>query len=83
MIHFENKSMLSGCINMMVFDMEPEQFYECYNAWRNGKLIQDAFPSLTTIEREFVQTGITPDEWDDFEQYEDRLEASDMYGHHF
>ena len=83
MIHFENKSMLSGCINMMVIDMEPEQFYECYNAWQNGKLIQDAFPSLSVMEREFLMTGITPDEWEDFDQYEDRQLASDMYGHHF
>jgi hypothetical protein len=83
MIHFENKSMLSNCINTMIFDMEPDEFYSAYNHWQNGKLIQDAFPSLSVVEREFIMTGITPDEWEDFDMYEDRQLASDMYGHHF
>lgn len=32
--------------------------------WREGKLIQDAFPSLGVDEREMLMTGITPFEWD-------------------
>lgn len=31
--------------------------------WRNGMLIQDAFPNLTNSEREFIKTGITEEEW--------------------
>jgi len=27
-------------------------------------LIQDAFPQLTNEDREFILTGITPEEWD-------------------
>jgi hypothetical protein len=27
-------------------------------------LIQDAFPDLTADQREFIMTGITPEEWD-------------------
>ena len=33
-------------------------------AWFNGKLAQDAFPFLSASEREFLITGITPEEWD-------------------
>lgn len=28
-----------------------------YTAWRNGALIQDAFPTLTAEEREYMLTG--------------------------
>jgi hypothetical protein len=31
-----------------------------------GVLLQDAFPNLTTEEREFIKTGITPEEWDEY-----------------
>lgn len=29
-----------------------------------GELIQNAMPDLTPDQREFIKTGITPDEWD-------------------
>ena len=32
-------------------------------AWNNGMLIQNACPELTDEEREFIMTGITPEEW--------------------
>lgn len=32
--------------------------------WQGGALIQDAFPMLDADQREFLLTGITPDEWD-------------------
>lgn len=31
--------------------------------WRMGELIQKAFPELQPHEREMMQTGITPAEW--------------------
>ena len=34
-------------------------------SWEKGELIQDAMPNLTSDEREFIKTGVTPDEWDD------------------
>lgn len=35
-------------------------------AWnRDGKYIQDAFPTLSADDREFLMTGITPEEWDE------------------
>ena len=34
--------------------------------YESGKFnIQDVFPNLTADEREFIMTGITPDEWPD------------------
>jgi hypothetical protein len=32
--------------------------------WEAGALIQDAMPNLTANEREFIMTGIPPDEWE-------------------
>lgn len=34
-------------------------------SWAKGELIQDAMPNLTPSEREFINTGVTPDEWDE------------------
>lgn len=34
-------------------------------SWEKGELIQDAMPNLTVAEREFIKTGVTPDEWDE------------------
>lgn len=36
-----------------------------YDAWKNGTLIQNAFPQLTPDQREFMMTGITAEEWDE------------------
>ena len=33
-------------------------------AWQAGELIQNAMPRLNADEREFVKTGITPEEWE-------------------
>jgi hypothetical protein len=32
-------------------------------AWRSGELIQKAMPHLSDDDREFIMTGITPEEW--------------------
>lgn len=37
----------------------PEQM----EAWEKGMLVQDAFPHLDADQREFIVTGITPEEW--------------------
>ena len=31
--------------------------------WRDGALIQDVMPDLSAEDREFIKTGITPEEW--------------------
>ena len=37
---------------------------EQITAWQNGVLIQNAFPNLNADQREFLQTGITAEEWE-------------------
>lgn len=55
-------SMLSGITRTITITFDVED----YKAWDNGsKLIQDAFPYLTSGEREFIKTGITDEEWDE------------------
>ncbi len=34
-----------------------------YSNWQNGKPIQDAMPNVSREDREFILTGITPEEW--------------------
>ena len=36
-----------------------------YRDWLRGVPIQDAMPNLTPNEREFIMTGITPEEWNE------------------
>ena len=43
--------------------MEIEVTQEQIALWESGTLIQNAMPHLTPDEREFIMTGITPDEW--------------------
>lgn len=34
-------------------------------AWQCGVLAQEAFPHLSARDREFILSGITPEEWDE------------------
>jgi hypothetical protein len=36
-----------------------------YEDWLNGTLIQNAMPDISADDREFIITGITPEEWSD------------------
>lgn len=36
---------------------------EQMDEWLGGKLIQDAMPDLSTDDREFLISGMTPHEW--------------------
>jgi hypothetical protein len=61
MMLITRKSLISGNINTMSLPITEEQ----YNAWEQGTLVQVAMPHLSPDEREFVMTGITPEEWAD------------------
>lgn len=62
------KSPVTGIVRTQIFGVTEEQFL----AWKNGKLIQRAFPLLSADDREFIMTGITPDEWEaTFKEEED------------
>lgn len=40
--------------------------------WKGGAYIQNAMPQLSADDREFIMTGITPEEWDEaFPEEED------------
>ena len=59
----ERESILTGKVHLREVDVTQEQL----NAWRgSGRLIQAAMPHLTEDDREFVLTGITPEEWTAF-----------------
>ena len=53
-------SSLTGKENTLSIDVTEEQLQE----WKNGTLIQNAMPQISTGEREFIKSGITPEEWD-------------------
>lgn len=57
------RSPYSGKNHDMDIDITKEQ----WQAFINGELglIQDAFPHLSADEREFLLTGIHPNEWDE------------------
>lgn len=53
--------MLSGDRNTREIPVTREQL----DAWNSGVLIQNAMPNLSADDREFIKTGITPEEWED------------------
>ena len=61
MLEVTKKSIISGKTNTMELDISQEQL----DRWESvdKQLIQVAFPNLSSSEREFLMTGITPTEW--------------------
>ena len=57
----QRQSPFSGKINVRDIDVTSEQLAE----WTAGKNIQDVMPELSADDREFLMTGITPEEWND------------------
>lgn len=55
----QRKSPFTGLNHEMEIDVTEAQLAE----WQSGTLIQYAMPTLTPDEREFIMTGITPEEW--------------------
>jgi hypothetical protein len=53
---------LTGAINTRDLDITPKQ----YTQYLSGTLAQLAFPHLSADDREFLITGITPEEWAEF-----------------
>ena len=63
MIQVTRKSLISGKTNTMSLPITQEHLdiYETVG----DILIQDAFPNLNAEQREFILSGITPQEWND------------------
>jgi len=57
------RKMGGGKVRMML-PITVDELKQGYQAHDRGVLIQDAFPRLDADQREFLMTGITPDEWD-------------------
>lgn len=56
----KRQSMMTGVIHEMDLPITNEQLVE----WLSGSLIQNAMPHLSPEQREFLMTGIIPEEWD-------------------
>lgn len=55
------RSPLTGKLNEMDIPVTHAQ----WTAWQTGTLIQVAMPNLTPEQREFLMTGLLPEEWDE------------------
>ena len=55
----KRRNPFNGKINVMDIPVTEEQLA----AWDSGTLIQNAMPNLTPDQREFIMTGITPEQW--------------------
>lgn len=53
-------SAVTGIERTRDIDVTQEQM----DRWAGGQKIQDAMPDVSEDDREFILTGITPDEWD-------------------
>lgn len=61
------ESTLTGIENSMEISLKPAEYKQWSDTPRNLRpLVQDAFPQLSDDEREFIITGITPEEWDKY-----------------
>ena len=63
MVLIERVSTLSGITHVRAIDMGEQAFTKAHEAWANGTLVQNAFPTLDADDREFIVSGITEDEW--------------------
>lgn len=61
---FMRKSPHDGKLYDVVIDMPYKAFFKAYVSWCNGTHIQTAFKNLDSGIREFIVSGITPDQWD-------------------
>ena len=44
-------------------EMRNQEFVKRFNDWQAGSLIQYCFPMFSDEQREFMITGMTPEEW--------------------
>ena len=65
MVKFTKVSSLSGKEHTREIGIDEQEFNKAYLQFTSGVLIQDAFPTLNSDDREFILSGITPEEWDE------------------
>ena len=73
MIRLTRTSIITQRDNTMILPIEGERVTAWLKARRadpmNAPLIQDAFPDLNDEQREFVLTGVTPNEWQEMTRH--------------
>jgi hypothetical protein len=72
---------ITGTTSTMEIDITPEQMEEWVTNKQTpgGRLIQDIMPNISPGEREFLITGITPEQWDNmFGHFREALEEKDI-----
>lgn len=47
-------------------EIEPSYMEYAMKRYCSGQLVQDAFSRLNADQREFLMTGMTPEEWDEY-----------------
>jgi len=52
------------CGKESVFDVDKETWYKGEQAYKNGALIQNAWPTLSPAQRELLITGMCEECWD-------------------
>jgi len=65
MTEITRMSQISGKCHTLEVPISWPDFVTGYNKHKRGVFIQDAFPNLAPEYREFIKTGITPDEWNE------------------
>lgn len=56
----ERRSPLTGKVSVRNINVTEEQLAQ----WKGGALIQTVMPHLSPDDREFIMTGLTPEDWD-------------------
>lgn len=69
-MEIKRKSLLTGVERVREMNITQDQL----NAWAAGALIQKVFPHLSDDDREFIQTGITGEEWEEYWEESNRDE---------
>lgn len=58
-------SQMSGNTHTIDVDVTEEQLFRIANRRESGELIQTIAPNISKELREFLMTGITPEEWNE------------------
>jgi len=61
-MHVTRTSILSGKTSTLFIEGLTQ---EMLDSWQSGALIQDALAGISQELREFVMSGVTPEEWDE------------------
>lgn len=66
-MEFIRKSQLTGKMNLRDISVSHSQYRAWVDAADNDpkRFVQEAFPHLSADDREFLKSGITPEEWDE------------------